>query len=212
MSGSLRAPRCARWSRRTATDMARCRRPRAALRGGASVLAVATAREAAELRQAGLDAPILVLGALSDEELPVAVAARRRARRLGSAVRRGVRRLLRRGQARRSDPRQARHRPRAAGTRDPDQALAAVARRCRRRRPRAPAGGRDDPLRHRRRRPRVRGAQLREFGRSSREARAARGQPRSPGTPPTARRSLRVPHSHFDMVRVPGSRSTAATR
>jgi alanine racemase len=48
---------------------------RAALRGGASVLAVVTAREAAELRRAGIDATILVLGALSDEELPVAVAA-----------------------------------------------------------------------------------------------------------------------------------------
>ena len=47
----------------------------AALRGGASVLAVATAAEAAELRQAGFDVPILVLGAISDEELPVAVAA-----------------------------------------------------------------------------------------------------------------------------------------
>jgi alanine racemase len=49
---------------------------RAALRGGASVLAVATALEAGELRRDGLDAPILVLGAISSEELPVAVAAR----------------------------------------------------------------------------------------------------------------------------------------
>jgi alanine racemase len=48
---------------------------RAALRGGASVLAVATADEAGELRRAGLDAPILVLGAVSEEELPVAIAA-----------------------------------------------------------------------------------------------------------------------------------------
>ncbi|MDA8069410.1 MAG: alanine racemase [Actinomycetota bacterium] len=48
---------------------------RAALRGGATTLAVATAAEAAELRRAGLDATILVLGALSDEELPLAVAA-----------------------------------------------------------------------------------------------------------------------------------------
>ena len=47
----------------------------AALRGGASVLAVATAGEAGELRRAGITAPILVLGAISDEELPVAVAA-----------------------------------------------------------------------------------------------------------------------------------------
>ena len=49
---------------------------RAALAGGATVLAVATADEAGELRRAGLEAPILVLGAISDEELPVAVAAR----------------------------------------------------------------------------------------------------------------------------------------
>lgn len=48
---------------------------RAALRGGASVLAVATAAEAGELRQAGFDVPILVLGAISDEELPIAIAA-----------------------------------------------------------------------------------------------------------------------------------------
>jgi alanine racemase len=50
----------------------------AALDGGATWLAVATAREAADLR-AGLDAagrvraPILVLGAISDSELPIAL-------------------------------------------------------------------------------------------------------------------------------------------
>lgn len=48
---------------------------RAALAGGAGALAVATAAEALELRRVGLEGPILVLGALSDEELPVAVAA-----------------------------------------------------------------------------------------------------------------------------------------
>ena len=48
---------------------------RAALAGGASTLAVATADEAAALRAAGLTAPILILGAVSSEELPVAVAA-----------------------------------------------------------------------------------------------------------------------------------------
>ncbi|MFL5862091.1 MAG: alanine racemase [Solirubrobacteraceae bacterium] len=48
---------------------------RAALAGGATRLAVATAAEAAELRAAGLDVPVLVLGALSSEELPVALAA-----------------------------------------------------------------------------------------------------------------------------------------
>jgi alanine racemase len=46
----------------------------AAQRGGATVLAVATAGEAADLRGAGFDAPILVLGAISDEELPLAIA------------------------------------------------------------------------------------------------------------------------------------------
>ncbi len=47
---------------------------RAALRGGASWLAVATALEARALREAGFDdVPVLVLGALSDEELPVAL-------------------------------------------------------------------------------------------------------------------------------------------
>jgi alanine racemase len=49
---------------------------RAALSGGATWLAVATAAEALELRDAGLGAPILVMGAISDEELPVALAAR----------------------------------------------------------------------------------------------------------------------------------------
>ena len=49
---------------------------RAALDGGARMLAVATAGEAAELRDGGISDPILVLGAVSDEELPLAVAAR----------------------------------------------------------------------------------------------------------------------------------------
>jgi alanine racemase len=48
---------------------------RAAQRGGASWLAVATAGEAAELRAAGLAGPMLVMGALSPEELEVALAA-----------------------------------------------------------------------------------------------------------------------------------------
>ena len=49
---------------------------RAALSGGAASLAVAAAAEAAELRAAGIDAPILVLGALSGPELDVALDAR----------------------------------------------------------------------------------------------------------------------------------------
>ena len=48
---------------------------RAALDGGATYLGVATAGEAAELRAAGIGGPLLVMGALSDEELPIAVAA-----------------------------------------------------------------------------------------------------------------------------------------
>ncbi len=47
----------------------------AAQAGGASWLAVATAREAAGLRAGGVGGRLLVLGALSDEELPVALAA-----------------------------------------------------------------------------------------------------------------------------------------
>ncbi len=48
---------------------------RAALTGGASWLAVATAGEAAALRAAGIEARLLVMGALSGEELPVALSA-----------------------------------------------------------------------------------------------------------------------------------------
>ncbi len=49
---------------------------RAAVGSGARSLAVATAAEAAELRAGGIDAPVLVMGALSDEELQVALNAR----------------------------------------------------------------------------------------------------------------------------------------
>jgi alanine racemase len=49
---------------------------RAALAGGARSLAVATVAEALELRDAGLQEEILVMGAISPEELPVALAAR----------------------------------------------------------------------------------------------------------------------------------------
>ena len=48
---------------------------RAARAAGATWLAVATAVEAADLRAAGLDGPLLVLGALSGSELGVALAA-----------------------------------------------------------------------------------------------------------------------------------------
>ncbi|MEZ0290942.1 MAG: alanine racemase, partial [Solirubrobacteraceae bacterium] len=49
---------------------------RAALAGGATWLAVATAQEARGLREAGIEGPVLVMGALSPEELEVALAAR----------------------------------------------------------------------------------------------------------------------------------------
>jgi alanine racemase len=49
---------------------------RAALDGGARSLAVAAAGEAAALRDAGVEAPVLVMGALSPAELDVALAAR----------------------------------------------------------------------------------------------------------------------------------------
>jgi alanine racemase len=48
---------------------------RAALAGGAGRLAVATADEAAELRAAGVDAPLLVMGALTRDDLQTALAA-----------------------------------------------------------------------------------------------------------------------------------------
>ena len=48
---------------------------RAALAAGASWLAVATATEAQQLRAAGLTAPVLVMGALSAEELEIALSA-----------------------------------------------------------------------------------------------------------------------------------------
>jgi alanine racemase len=47
---------------------------RAAQSAGASWLAVASAEEAADLRAAGIDGPLLVLGALSGDELPLALA------------------------------------------------------------------------------------------------------------------------------------------
>ena len=49
---------------------------RAALAAGATRLAVATAEEALGLREAGITAPVLVMGAISGCELPVAIEAR----------------------------------------------------------------------------------------------------------------------------------------
>src|ERR1700722_9902052 len=48
---------------------------RAALAGGASWLAVATAEEAAGLRAGEIPGPVLVLGAISAQELPIALQA-----------------------------------------------------------------------------------------------------------------------------------------
>lgn len=49
---------------------------RAALAGGARMLCVAAAAEASELRAAGIDEPVLIMGALIGDELAAAVAAR----------------------------------------------------------------------------------------------------------------------------------------
>ena len=54
---------------------ARCRPRGPRWPAGRPGLAVATVGEAAELRAAGLSAPILIMGAISAEELPVALAA-----------------------------------------------------------------------------------------------------------------------------------------
>ncbi len=49
---------------------------RAALAGGATWLAVATAQEAAELREAGIERRILLMGAISLDELPLALSSK----------------------------------------------------------------------------------------------------------------------------------------
>ncbi len=65
------------------------RAAQAALRGGASSLAVATADEAVQLRRE-LDLGALVLGALSEEELQIAVRARADIVGLGPGLRRAA--------------------------------------------------------------------------------------------------------------------------
>ena len=55
---------------------------RAALAGGATWIAVATAREAAELREGGIEERVLVMGALTNADLELAVWGSRRRRRL----------------------------------------------------------------------------------------------------------------------------------
>jgi alanine racemase len=100
---------------------------RAALGGGATRLAVAAAAEAGELRAAGIDAPVLVMGALAPAEIEEAVAAgadvvcwrpgfaaevAHAAQAAGTAI--GVHAKLDTGMGR-------------LGTRDPEEALAVLA-------------------------------------------------------------------------------------
>ncbi|MGI8593015.1 MAG: alanine racemase [Solirubrobacteraceae bacterium] len=94
----------------------------AALGGGASWVGVAGAGEAVELRAAGVDAPLLVMGAISPEELELAVGAGADvvawreafvARLEATGVRLGVHVKLDTGMGR-------------LGTRDPDEAMAVV--------------------------------------------------------------------------------------
>ena len=174
------APSCARWSRRTATGTARSGPPKAALAGGATWLAVATAGEAEDLRRHGM--------AASDPGDGRAHAWRSCASRsradadvvAWTDVVRGAS-----GCTSSSTPAWAGSAPRTASE------AVRLAR----------AGGRpDDPLRHRGR------ARRRPLRRAARALRASSSR-RGSATLPTcrARRQqrghLRDPASHFDMVR-----------
>ena len=130
---------CARSSRPTATGTARVQAARAALAGGAS-LARGRDRAGGGSSSARRDrGPVLVMGALSAEELPVALAARRRRGRLERAVRR--RRAVGAG-ARGRRARQARHRDGAARNARRATRRCAVAERDRRRRRRSSSSAR----------------------------------------------------------------------
>ena len=148
---------------------------RAARAGGARWLAVATADEARGLRAAGIEGPVLVMGALSPQELEVALAA-------GADVVAWRERFVERLAPGAAGPRQARHRHGAAGHARPrgGDARGRGGRRARR----PAAGGRHDPLRHRRRRPRL-------HGRAARALHAVGGGAQGrPPRPPRPRRQL----------------------
>ena len=171
---------------------------RAALAGGASWLAVATRREARELREAGLrDARVLVMGALSPVELRGGARGRRRRGRLERAL--PARRCAAAGGGRVS--RQARLRHGAARHARPGRGLAR-GRRGRGRRPACELAGRDDPLRHRRR---PQGRRLLRAPAGRVRALGADGQGRAAGdrscTRPTAPPRCATPEAQFDMVR-----------
>ena len=171
----------------------------AALRGGATRLAVAAAAEAEELRLHFPDVPILVMGALTVDELRTALLAARGRRGLARGLQ--GRLLARRSRHRpdREGPRQARQRDgqaRRARPRHPDRARSRL-----RGRP-APGARRGlDPLRHGRRagrrlHGRAAGAPSRPVAEAVREL--------APGCTVHAANSaatLRDPATHFDMVR-----------
>ena len=179
---------------------------RAALAAGAGRLAVATAGEAAELRAAGIEAPVLVMGALSREEMAIALAARAEVvawspgfvDAIAAAAQEPVAIHVK------YDSGMGR-----LGTRDLQAALA-VADRVLAAGPRVALSRSDDPLRHRRR-----GARL--LRRAARRLRALRrGDARaagraSPSTPPTAPRRFASRPATGTWCAA-GSRSTAPTR
>ena len=175
---------------------------RAAQAGGASWLAVATAEEARGLRADGIEGPVLVMGALSREELEVALAARADV----VAWREGfVARLAPRHCAR---ARQARHRHGAARHARPRRG---DARGRGGRGPRRPAArGGDDPLRHR---PTTTRPSSPSSSRGSRRGpRRSRPLTRTCScTPPTRPRRCASPR-HASTSSAAGSRSTAWTR
>ncbi len=102
-----RGPRSAPSSRPTPPGTARCPWRGRRWPAGADSLAVATALEAAELRAAGLTVPVLIMGAVSAEELPIALEARAE---LVAWSEDFVDALVRRGPGAGRRARQARHR------------------------------------------------------------------------------------------------------